>query len=232
MYGKDKVVYTGADYPFGYGCDGARPNTPSGIEYLLTNITDTAGRPNRLVTPEFREHLVFLNLYYCGGILGGLDYENAQRTFLAMLARLPRLAVLSITFGKRQRPGVKVDFAKYAQTPYGFRIIHTFADASDNQRVVSRTFVRDFGIPRTFNVPGMMWHWNQSKSATAISRLSTWKCVIKSFEPQSNKFVLYSIYDDKDNIVLKNLCDDDVKRWAVKDECVHRSDDIKCQMLH
>jgi len=231
LYGNENVIWTGADYPFGYGCDGARSTTPSGIEYLLTTVKDTRGNPNRLVTQEFRDNLVFLNLDYCGGILGGLDFEMAQRTLLALLARLPRLVVLCVTFGKRQRSGVKYDFGKYAPTPYGFRIVHTFADASDNQRVVSRTFVRDFGIPRTLFVPGMMWHWNESKSASAALRLANYKCVVKSFEAQTGTYIMYCIDDDGDNIAFSNLTMDILKEWTIEDEDAYCDYDMDHQML-
>ena len=231
LYGEENIVWTGADYPFGYGCDGARSTTPSGIEYLLTIVKDTRGNPNRLVTKEFRDNLVFLNLDYCGGILGGLDFEMAQRTLLALLARLPRLVVLCLTFGKRQRPGVKYDFGRYAPTPYGFRIVHTFADASDNQRVVSRTFVRDFGIPRTLKVPGSMWFWNQSKSASGILRLANYKCVVKSFEAQTGTYIMYCIDDHIDNIAFRNLTIDILKEWTVEDEDAYCDDNMDHQML-
>ena len=231
LYGKENIIWTGADYPFGYGCDGARSTTPSGIEYLLTTVKDTRGNPNRLVTQEFRDNLVFLNLDYCGGILGGLDFEMAQRTLLALLARLPRLVVLCLTFGKRQRSGVKYDFGRYAATPFGFRIVHTFADASDNQRVVSRTFVRDFGIPRTLSVPGRMWNWNESKSSSAVLRLANYKCVVKSFEAQTGTYIMYCIDDHVDNIAFPNLTQDILKEWTIKDEDVYFDDNMDRQML-
>ena len=190
-----------------------------------------SGNPNRRVTQEFRGNLVFLNLDYCGGILGGLDFEMTQRTLLALLARLPRLVVLCLTFGKRQRSGVKYDFGRYAPTPYGFRVVHTFADASDNQRVVSRTFVRDFGIPRTLNVPGSMWYWNQSKSASATLRLANYKCVVKSFEAQTGTYIMYCIDDHIDNIAFRNLTMDILKEWTVEDEYAYCDDNMEHQML-
>lgn len=227
LYDSATVTYTGADYPFGYGCDGARLSTPAGIEYLLTTKKDTAGRRNRLVSDEYRENLVMLILDYCGGILGGLDFEEAQRTLFNLLARLPRLVVLCLTFGKRQRPGVKHEFEKYGPTPYGFRVVHTFDAPTDNQRVVSRTFVRDFAIPRTLNVPGMMWHHTESKSCSTSSRMNTWKCVVKSFEPQTGAYILYSIVDDADNQVFRDLSIDDLQQWAVVDDCARVQPDTQ-----
>lgn len=216
-YGKAAVTYTGADFPFGYECDGARPKTPSGIEYLLTTREDTAGRPNRLVSREYCENVVFLNLDYCGGIFGGKDFEEGKRVLTNMLARLPRLVVLCITFGKRGRPGLSHDFELYAQTPYGFRVAHTFDSSSDNQRVVSRTYLRYFSIPRTIRVPGSMWHCNKSKSVTASIRNRLWTCVVKSFENQTDTFVLYSPEDDVDNQAFSRIDKELLKQWEVKE---------------
>ena len=216
-YGKAAVTYTGADWPFGYGCDGARPTTPSGIEYLLTTREDTAGRPNRLVSGEYCKDIVFLNLDYCGGIFGGRDFEEGKRVLTNMLARLPRLVVLCLTFGKRGRPGLSHDFELYAQTPYGFRVAHTFDSPSDNQRVVSRTYVRSFSVPRTIRVPGSMWHCNKSKSVTVSIRFRSWTCVVKSFEHQNGTFVLYSLEDDVDNQAFPSLDEAQLKEWEVKE---------------
>ena len=120
LYGKRVVTYTGAmvKEKFGYGCDGARPSIPSGIEYLITNRINSSGVSNELITTHCCDNVVGLNLDYCGGVLGGLDFEASKRTLVNLLARLPRLVVLCLTFGKRQRPGLKYDFEKYAPVPY------------------------------------------------------------------------------------------------------------------
>ena len=222
LYGKKTVIYTGAlvREKFGYGCDGALPGKPCGIEYLINTRKNTSGTVNTLISKEDCEAVVGLNLDFCGGILGGLDFEEAQRVLLNLLSRLPYLVVLCITFGKRQRSGLKYEFEKYARTPYGFRVVHTFDGPADNQRVVSRLYVRVFAIPRTLMVPGGMWTWNMAKDKTLMSRLDAWKCVIKSIEPQSGAHILYSIDDDMDNQVLHELTVDDIHRWAIKDDCV------------
>jgi len=222
LYGKRVVTYTGAmvKEKFGYGCDGARPSIPSGIEYLITNRINSSGVSNELITTHCCDNVVGLNLDYCGGVLGGLDFEASKRTLVNLLARLPRLVVLCLTFGKRQRPGLKYDFEKYAPVPYGFRIVQTFDKEGDNQRVVSRIYVRLFDIPRKLSVPLTMWNLTKCKSMSRS--LSTHhRCVIKSIEPQTGSHVLYSVDDNTDDHVFNtNVTLGDYCRWAISDSNV------------
>lgn len=222
LYGQATVIYTGAlaRDKFGYGCYGALSDSPPGIEYLITTRANSAGVINTLVTKEDCDAVVGLNLDFCGGILGGLDFEEAQRVLLNLLARLPHLVVLCLTFGKRQRAGLKYDFEKYARTPYGFRVEHTFDGPTDNKRVVSRVYVRIFDIPRTLHIPGGMWAWNMTKDKTLNLRSNAWKCVVKSIEPQTGAHILYSIDDDADDQVLTNLAMENLYEWTIEDKHV------------
>ena len=225
VYGKTKVIYTGAltREQFGYGCDGALPNSPPGIEYLITTRKNTRGVINTLVTNEDCHAVVALNLDFCGGILGGLDFDDTKRVLLNLLARLPRLAVLCLTFSKRQRPGLKIDFSKYGPTPYGFDIVHTFDGPADNKGVVSRIYQRISSLPRFLEIPGSMWHWNMAKDKTAGPRLDSWRCVIKSIEPTTCAYIMYCIDDDADNQVLANVDTGSVLAWEIPEECEKRA---------
>ena len=219
LYGKHFVTFTGAmkKEKFSYGCDGARASTPSGIEYLITNRTNSSGVYNKLIDKQCCENVIGLNLDYCGGVLGGLDFEASKRTLVNLLARLPRLVVLCLTFGKRQRPGLKYDFEKYAPVPYGFRIVQTFDKEGDNQRVVSRIYVRLFDIPRTLSVPVTMWNLTKCKSMSR-SLPTHYRCVIKSIEPQTGSHILYSVDDDTDDHVFNTKVSLDYYcAWAISD---------------
>ena len=196
------IIWTGALHKdkFGYGCDGARLLTPPGIEYLITNRKNTTGVENTLITKDDCNQVRILNLDFCGGIIGGTDFEMSTRTFLNMLSRLPNLVVLCVTLGKRQRAGVQYDFPKYVPTPYGFQLVREFGnEEGDNKRVVSRVFVRISDIPRTLKLCGTMWHWKGVKINSSLKRLSHYTCVIKSIEPQTGKYILYCVEDDCDN---------------------------------
>jgi hypothetical protein len=222
LYGTETVTYTGAmeKEKFGYGVHGARVDKQPGIEYLITTRKNTAKVTNTLVSKEDCDAVVGLNLDFCGGIIGGMDFEEAQRAWINLLARLPNLVVLCITFGKRQRKGLNEDFERYARTPYGFRVAHTFNDRTDNRKVVSRLYVRVFEIPRTIQMPGSMWSWPGAKDKTATCRLKKWTCVIKSIEPQSGAYVMYSVDDDIDDQIVPNLTTSKLKEWTKADDRV------------
>ncbi len=222
LYGKETVIYTGSLAPFGYGVEGASHTSPPGIEYLITTRTDTSGRVNTLIRNEDCRAVVGLNLDYCGGIFGGLNYEKAQRILLKLLSRLPQLVVLCITIGKRQHQLVEFDFEKYAETPYGFRVVHTFSNApDDNKAVVSRLFVRDFGIPRTLEVPGVVWLWNQDKSHSGTQRSKKYNCVVQSIDPRNGNLMLYCIDDDSEcYIPIFNYPEHTLREWNKESDCV------------
>ena len=221
LYGREAVVYTGAQFQerFGYGACGSRDTAPPGIEYLITNRHNSKGVSNSLVSQQDCGRLVALNLDYCGGIYGGLDWDGSQRTLSNLLARCPRLVVLMLTLSKRQRAGLKYDFERYARTPHGFRVVHTFDSPQDNAGVLTRLFVRVFDIPRTIRVPGKMWHWCGAKSATVGGRLRDFECVIKHIEATTRVHVLYSIDDDTDDQAMPNLSFETLRTWACWDPC-------------
>lgn len=224
LYGRNAAFFTGALSldKFGYGCNGAHSKTPPGIEYLITTRTNTSGISNTLITQADCDSTIALNLDFCGGILGGLDFEAANRTFLDLLARLPNLVALCVTFGKRQRQALKHDFEKYASTPFGFGVVHTFDEAGDNQRVVSRIYTRIWSVPRTLNVPGMLWNWTKSKSESTAQRLVSYRCVVKSIEPQTGKYLLYCTDDDEDNHLM-SLKPNDLEEFAINDSYLAHS---------
>ena len=196
LYGTKTVLFTGAlvREKFGYGCHRAAPHLPPGIEYLITN----RDARNTLISKEDCGAVVGLNLDYCGGIYGGRDIEEGQRSIVNVLSRLPNLRVLCLTFSKRHRPGLKHDFDYYARTPYGFRVEHTFDAPTDNQRVVSRVYIRDVGIPRTLRLPGWKFKYYMTKSKTAHFRSQTYLCVIKSKDALTGQYWVYCIDDDTD----------------------------------
>jgi hypothetical protein len=222
LYGAKTVTYTGAlaKEKFGYGLHGACVDKQPGIEYLITTRKNTNNVVNTLVSKEDCDAVVGLNLDFCGGIIGGLDFEEAQRVWINLLARLPRLVVLCVTFGKRRRKGLNNDFERYARTPYGFCVVHTFNDKTDNKKVVSRLYVRVFQIPRTIQMPGSMWTWPGTKDKTTMCRLKTWTCVIKSIEPHSGAYVMYSVDDDIDDQIAPNLTTSNLKEWTRADDHV------------
>lgn len=213
IYGRKAAFYTGAMFleRFGYGCSGTNRNMPPGIEYLITTRINTAGVLNTLITEADCENTIGFNFDLCGGIFGGLDFEAANRVFSNMIARLPHLMVLCVTFGKRQRSGLKYNFEKYATTPHGFCVAHTFDEPNDNQRVVSKIYTRIWSIPRLLNVPGNLWYYNKCKSLSTVQRLRSVRCVVKSIEGQNDKnnllkYNLYCIDDDEDDQIISLSC--------------------------
>ena len=218
VYGGQTVTYTGAQArnKFGYGCDGKDMNAPPGIEYLITNRVNTSKVSNTIVTKEDCDSVVGLNLDYCGSFSKGWDFEAAQRQFVNLLARLPRLVVLCVTIGKRGRKALKNDFERYARTPYGFHVVKTFSGASDNSKVVSRVYLRLFDIPRTLKIPGSMWSWTGSKSESVVQRSAWYNCVVKFVEPRTGKTVVYCVDDGFDDEYL-TLTPDNLRDWAIPD---------------
>ena len=216
LFGKKTVKFTGALLKdrFGYECDSSKY---PGIEYLISNRKNTCNILNTIVTREECDLTIGLNLDYCGGIIGGLDFENGQRLFHKLLSRLPSLVVLCVTFGKRKRPGLATNFEMYASTPYGFRVVHTFKDETDNKRVVSRVYVRTFSIPRTLLVPGNWWHYNSYKIHSAVVRSKHYKCVIKSVDHCEDKIILYSVEDDMDDQQFSHVAYSNIREIMLSD---------------
>lgn len=175
MLYNDGVIYTGAMKREGFGFVG---KAPPGIEYLISTRSAN-GVTNVLFTQDDCDRTVALYLDYCGGIMGGgLDFDTGQRILTKLVSRLPRLAVLAITFGKRRHDGLSSDFERYAQTPHGFGVAKTF----DDEKVVCRVFQRLFNIPRTLAVPGKHWVYGTDKAKSAQARLSKHACVIQKLE--------------------------------------------------
>lgn len=175
MLYNDGVIYTGAMKKEGFGFVG---KAPPGIEYLIST-RNANGVTNVLFTQEDCDSTVALYLDYCGGIMGGgLDFDRGQRILTKLVSRLPRLAVLAITFGKRRHDGLSSDFERYAPTPHGFGVAKTF----DDEKVVCRVFQRLFNIPRTLAVPGKHWVYGTDKAKSAQTRLSKHACVIQKLE--------------------------------------------------
>lgn len=234
LYGKKAVVFTGAlaAQKFGYGCEPAsRPRDPPGIEYLITHRKNAAGVQNTLITAHDCERVVGLNLDYCGGVMGGLDFERANRVLEDTLARLPHIVVLCITIGKRRRQGLEYNFEKYAPTPYGFAVVHTFDSDDDNKRVISRIYVRNFCLPRTLEVPGTMWSWEGWKGANAANLAHKWKSVLKGFTTPEEFPIMYCYESDEDYQVFKpnkltgkNVTYDDLIKWKQPNprEIIHK----------
>ena len=175
MLYNDGVIYTGAMKREGFGFVG---KAPPGIEYLISTRSAN-GVTNVLFTQDDCDRTVALYLDYCGGIMGGgLDFDTGQRILTKLVSRLPRLAVLAITFGKRRHDGLSSDFERYARTPHGFGVVKTF----DDEKVVCRVFQRLFNIPRTLAVPGKHWVYGTDKVKSAQARLSKHACVIQKLE--------------------------------------------------
>ena len=88
LYGNDDVIYTGGMMKerFGYGNN----NAPPGIEYLISTRA-AKGVENTLFTQNDCDQTVALYLDYCGGIMGGLDFDTGQHILTELLSRLPRL---------------------------------------------------------------------------------------------------------------------------------------------
>lgn len=226
LYGSS-VVYTGAlkTDGFGYGTHRRMKSTPPGIEYLITTRQNTRGVYNSLITGSDCDRVVGLNLDYCGGIT--LDFEEGHHILFDLLARLPRLVVLCLTFGKRQRPKLETNFEQYAPTPYGFATVRTFSNNEcDNKRVVSRIYVRVYDVPRVLHLPGSFWNWNMRKVESSIVRSKAWRCVVKDMEGHTGHVVVYSIEDDKDNNMLP-LSVEDAKQFEVADDVLRRSPSVR-----
>lgn len=98
-FGKDKVLFTGADARF------AAPSTK--LEHLLL-------RDSKLLR-GVRVGAVYFD--YCGGPAG--DLRN-------VVDKLPDAEVVGVTIAKRQHPGLLARFADYSPTPRGFRVARVF----------------------------------------------------------------------------------------------------------
>jgi hypothetical protein len=185
LFGRDRVIWTGGmvKEKFGYGTIGLE-NHPPGIEYLIQHRVSSDGKntENKLVTQAMCDKTVGLFLDYCGGPIGGLDYDRSKREVRTLLSRLPRLAVICITVGKRQRPNLEWDFESYVDTPPGFEVAAKFDGDSpgENNKVVSRIYKRIWQIPRTVWIHGSWWNWTQWKSASAVQRCQFSKGVIEA----------------------------------------------------
>ena len=183
LYGRDNVIWTGAmvESQFGYGSHGL-VKSPPGIEYLIKNrlSTDGKGSMNTLLTQDICDQTVGLFLDYCGGIIGGKDYDKSRRELRETLSRLPRLVSLCITMSKRQRPCLQTSFENYAETPHGFEVVHTFGNGvDDNNRVVCRIYKRVWQIPRSVRIPGDWFHWTGHKIQSSAQRAKLYTGVIE-----------------------------------------------------
>ena len=181
LYGRTNVVWTGAmvEEKFGYGSHGSA-NSPPGIEYLIKNRQSTDGTTNTLLTQDICDQTVGLFLDYCGGIIGGKDFDKSRRELREILSRLPRLVSLCITMSKRQRPSLQTSFENYAETPHAFEIVHSFGNGTDdNNRVVCRIFKRIWQIPRTVRIPGNWFHWTGTKIQSSAQRTKLYIGVIE-----------------------------------------------------
>ena len=194
LTGQGCVKYTGADLDtkFGYGVDGNLDTSPPGLEYLICNRVNSKGVENKLITKKDCEEVVGLYLDYCGGPIGGTDYEGAKNLILDTVSHLPRLCVLGITMSKRQRRGLEMDSQTYLPSIHGFALIETF---TDNAKVMCWLYKRIPSIPRVLSVKWDWWKWSTRKS-NASGRQNFYKLVIRSYDTSINKYICYSVDDD------------------------------------
>lgn len=208
LTGQGHVMYTGADLDtkFGYGVDGNLDTSPPGLEYLICNRVNSKGDENKLITKKDCEEVIGLYLDYCGGPIGGTDYEGAKNLILNTLSHLPRLCVLGITMSKRQRRGLEMDSQTYLPSIYGFALIETF---TDNPKVMCWLYKRIPLVPRVLSVKRDWWKWATRKS-NANGRQNFYKLVIRSYDTSINKYICYSVDDDVKaqafDFTLEELC--------------------------
>jgi hypothetical protein len=216
----DYVRFTGADNStkFGYGVDGNLDTSPPGLEYLICNRLNSKGVKNRLITAEDCEKVVGLYLDYCGGPIGGKDYEGAKNLILDTLSHLPRLCVFAITMSKRQRRGLEADSQSYLPSIHGFAQIETF---TDNPKVVCWLYKRIPSVPRVLLVKWNRWFWSTGKTNTG-GRRDTYKMVIRSYDTSVGKYVCYSVDDDV-NAQVFDFTSDDLSSMTIK-ECDFKDD--------
>jgi hypothetical protein len=194
LVGQGRVNYTGADLDtkFGYGVDGNLDTSPPGLEYLICNRVNSKGVENTIITKKDCEEVVGLYLDYCGGPIGGTDYEGAKNLILDTVSHLPRLCVLGITMSKRQRRGLELNSASYLPSIHGFALFETF---TDNPKVMCWLYKRIPSIPRILSVKWDWWKWSTRKS-NASGRQNFYKIVIRSYDTSINKYICYSVDDD------------------------------------
>lgn len=194
LAGQGHVMYTGADLDtkFGYGVDGNLDTSPPGIEYLICNRVNSKGVENKLITKKDCEEVVGLYLDYCGGPVGGTDYEGAKNLILDTVSHLPRLCVFAITMSKRQRRGLEMDSQTYLPSIHGFSLIETF---TDNPKVMCWLYRRIPSMPRVLSVKWDWWKWSTRKS-TVNGRQNFYKVVVRSYDTSIGKYICYSVDDD------------------------------------
>jgi len=225
LSGQGPIRYTGADLEtkFGYGVNGNLDTSPPGLEYLICNRVNSKGVENKLITKEDCENVVGLYLDYCGGPIGGTDYEGAKNLVLDTLSHLPRLCVFAITMSKRHRPGLEMDSQTYLPSIHGFALIETF---TDNPKIVCWLYKRVAFVPRVLSVKWDWWKWSTRKSNTS-GRQNFYKVVIRSYDTSINKYICYSVDDDA-NAQIFDFTTDEMSSMSIK-ECEFKCDALEEQ---
>lgn len=180
------VRYTGADPSIKCRSSALkRPGPPT--------LEDVVMFPNRILSEEEKNKVVWLNLDYCGGPPKNHRVDDCSSFMTALLAHLFYLHMVTITIAFRNHFNLHETFDDIFPPPYGFRLHKVY---TDNRRVLCKMYVRDTSIIRHVVIPGNWW-----KNASPSWKHSSFDGVIVSPKDEEGKHKVY-VPEDDDNFSM------------------------------